>query len=156
MFWEACKAYKVSYFQATMDLMRHSLPDAAEYLAEVGYPRWARSLFPGLRYSSMTSNSAESINSITRFARYLPITMLSSCFGSFGQKSDVVFDFPHRNIISRIGHKCPDSEHLISRFGNLKLPNRILSSPESDLLSLPNWKFELPNRDSHFPNRDLA
>ncbi|KAJ9565233.1 hypothetical protein OSB04_001199 [Centaurea solstitialis] len=80
----------------------------------------------------------------------------SSCFGSFGQKSDVVFDFTHRNIISRIGHKCSDSEQLISRFGNLKLPNRILSSPESDLLPLPDWKFELPNRDSHFPNRDLA
>ena len=82
MFWEACKAYKVSDFQATMDVMRHSLPDAAAYLEEVGYARWARSLFPGLRYSSMTSNSAESINSITRFARYLPITMLVEYYRS--------------------------------------------------------------------------
>ncbi|XP_024964171.1 uncharacterized protein LOC112504462 [Cynara cardunculus var. scolymus] len=76
MFWEACKAYRLSDFEATMDLMRHSLPRAAQYLEEVGYVRWARSHFPGLRYSAMTSNSAESVNSVTRFARYLPIKML--------------------------------------------------------------------------------
>ncbi|XP_024986513.1 protein FAR1-RELATED SEQUENCE 8-like [Cynara cardunculus var. scolymus] len=30
MFWEACKAYRVSDFEATMDLMRHNLPNAAQ------------------------------------------------------------------------------------------------------------------------------
>ncbi|XP_024965994.1 uncharacterized protein LOC112506207 [Cynara cardunculus var. scolymus] len=63
IFWEACKAYRLSDFEATMDLMRHSLPRAAQYLEEVGYARWARSHFAGLRYSAMTSNSVESINS---------------------------------------------------------------------------------------------
>ncbi|XP_024961900.1 uncharacterized protein LOC112502265 [Cynara cardunculus var. scolymus] len=57
MFWEACKAYRLSDFEATMDLMWHSLPTAAQYLEEVGYARWARSHFSGLRYSAMTSNS---------------------------------------------------------------------------------------------------
>ncbi|XP_024969720.1 uncharacterized protein LOC112509081 [Cynara cardunculus var. scolymus] len=76
MFWEACKANRLSDFEATMDLMQHNLPRAAQYLEEVGYARWARSHFPGLRYNAMTSNSAESINSVTRFACYLPITML--------------------------------------------------------------------------------
>ncbi|XP_024990727.1 uncharacterized protein LOC112525014 [Cynara cardunculus var. scolymus] len=76
MFWEACKAYRLLDFEATMDLMRHILPRAAQYLEEVGYARWTRSHFPGLRYSAMTSNSAESVNSVMRFARYLPITML--------------------------------------------------------------------------------
>ncbi|XP_024962321.1 uncharacterized protein LOC112502578 [Cynara cardunculus var. scolymus] len=76
MFWEICKAYRLSNFETTMDLMRHSLPRATQYLEEVGYARWARSHFPGLGYSAMTSNSAESVNSVTRFARYLTITML--------------------------------------------------------------------------------
>ncbi|XP_024963496.1 uncharacterized protein LOC112503734 [Cynara cardunculus var. scolymus] len=55
MFWEACKAYRLSDFEATMDLMRHSLPRVAQYHEKVGYARWAQSHFPGLRYSAMTS-----------------------------------------------------------------------------------------------------
>ncbi|XP_024984100.1 uncharacterized protein LOC112520027 [Cynara cardunculus var. scolymus] len=68
MFWETCKAYRVSDFETTMYLMWHSLPNAAQYLEEVGYARWARSHFPGLSYSAMTYNSVESVNSVTWFA----------------------------------------------------------------------------------------
>ncbi|XP_024965972.1 uncharacterized protein LOC112506184 [Cynara cardunculus var. scolymus] len=45
MFWEACKVYRLSDFEATMDLMWQSLPIAAQFLEEVGYARWARSHF---------------------------------------------------------------------------------------------------------------
>ncbi|XP_024971900.1 uncharacterized protein LOC112510786 [Cynara cardunculus var. scolymus] len=70
-----------------MDLMRHSLPNAAQYLEEVGYARWARSHFSRLRYSAMTSNSVESVNSVTQFARYLPITISNDeCSDSLGAK----------------------------------------------------------------------
>ncbi|KAJ9553398.1 hypothetical protein OSB04_017443 [Centaurea solstitialis] len=132
MFWEACKAYKVSDFQATMDLMRHSLPDAAEYLAEVGYPRWARSLFPGLRYSSMTSNSAESINSITRFARYLPITMLVEYYRSTLQ--DWYFK---RGIIAG------KEQHPLTLWVQAKIEKRIRKSANWRVYGISEIEFEV-------------
>ncbi|KAJ9557069.1 hypothetical protein OSB04_011683 [Centaurea solstitialis] len=132
MFWEACKAYKVSDFQATMDVMRHSLPDAAAYLEEVGYTRWARSLFPGLRYSSMTSNSAESINSIIRFARYLPITMLVEYYRSTLQ--DWYFK---RGIIAW------KEQHPLTLWAQAKIEKRIRKSSNWRVYGISETEFEV-------------
>ena len=48
--------------------------------------RWSRAHFPGERYNIMTSNSAESINAMSRFARRLPIVGLMEYFREFQQE----------------------------------------------------------------------
>ncbi|XP_024974775.1 uncharacterized protein LOC112512876 [Cynara cardunculus var. scolymus] len=129
MLWEACKAYRLSDFEGTMDLMWYSLPRAAHYLEKFGYARWARSHFPGLRYSAMTSNSAESVNSVTRFARCVPITMLIEFFRATLQQ----WYFIHR-------HNEAQMMNAVTPWGEAKLEKRIHRStnwkvyPISDLL----------------------
>lgn len=51
-------------------------PTCATYLVELGFHHWARSHFDGNRYNIMTSNLAESWNSVLREAREFPIIPL--------------------------------------------------------------------------------
>ncbi|XP_022013727.1 uncharacterized protein LOC110913190 [Helianthus annuus] len=55
-------------------------------LTNIGFGRWARAHCPGNRYHYMTSNSAESINSLSRFSRKMPITQLIEFFRESVQK----------------------------------------------------------------------
>ncbi|KAJ9542466.1 hypothetical protein OSB04_028972 [Centaurea solstitialis] len=119
---------------ATMDLIRHSLPNAASYLEEVGYPRWARSLFPGLRYSSMTSNIAESINSITRFIHYIPNTMLVEYYRSTLQ--DWYFK---RGIIAE--------QHPLIIWAQPKIGKRIRKSANWRVYGISETEFEVHEVD---------
>lgn len=48
-------------------------PACAAYLLEIGVEHWARAHFPGKSYNIMTSNLAESWNSVLREAREYPI-----------------------------------------------------------------------------------
>ncbi|XP_044475703.1 uncharacterized protein LOC123203403 [Mangifera indica] len=59
-----------------MKSLAYMHPEAASYLCEVGFERWARAYFPGHRYNVMTTKFAESFNTLVRHARGLPITML--------------------------------------------------------------------------------
>ncbi|XP_023732222.1 uncharacterized protein LOC111880043 [Lactuca sativa] len=65
-----------------------------EYLQNINPKRWARAHFPGNRYFLMTSNSAESINSMSRFARKMPILMLIEYFRATMQQ----WSFQKRNV----------------------------------------------------------
>ncbi|GKC97027.1 transposase, MuDR, MULE transposase domain protein [Tanacetum coccineum] len=56
--------------------LRSKRPDVYEKLIEAGVERWSRAYCPRDRYNYMTSNSAESINSLTRDVRKVPITNL--------------------------------------------------------------------------------
>ncbi|XP_024966687.1 uncharacterized protein LOC112506684 [Cynara cardunculus var. scolymus] len=125
MFWEACKAYRLSDFETTMDLMRHNLLRAAQYLKEVGYARWARSHFPGLRYSAMTSNGAESVNSVTRFACYLPITMLVEFYRATLQQWYFIRRHNGAQMMNAVTHWAEAKlEKRIHRSANWKLLGR--------------------------------
>ena len=76
LFWKACKAYLESDFQNTISEIRRLRPEAYRKLEDAGFDRWSRAYCPGKRYNYMTLNSAESINSLTKFVRNVPITML--------------------------------------------------------------------------------
>ncbi|KAJ9564118.1 hypothetical protein OSB04_000084 [Centaurea solstitialis] len=85
-YWKACKAYTTYVFDRMMNILRVSIPDGARLMEEVGVERWSRVYFPGIRYNIMTSNSAESINAMSRFARRLPIIGLIEYFRAFQQE----------------------------------------------------------------------
>ncbi|KAE8672908.1 Squalene epoxidase 3 [Hibiscus syriacus] len=57
-----------------------NLKKCAQTLEDVGFERWSRVHQLGARYGFMTSNSAESINALSRHSRKLPITMLMEFF----------------------------------------------------------------------------
>jgi transposase-like protein len=79
-YWKAVKAYREVDFDKHMNRLRRVLPQCAETLDNVGFERWSRVHALGARYGFMTSNSAESINALSRHSRKLPITMLMEFF----------------------------------------------------------------------------
>ncbi|KAM6542893.1 hypothetical protein CsatB_007340 [Cannabis sativa] len=58
----------------------------AQYLEEIGFEKWVRSYFPGVRYNVMTSNWAKSFNNTTKDARGFPITAVVAFLRSKVQK----------------------------------------------------------------------
>nr|GEV32353.1 hypothetical protein [Tanacetum cinerariifolium] len=76
VFWKMCKAYTVEDFGMAINELRSKRPDLYEKLIEVGVERWSRAHFPRDRYNYMTSNLAESINSLKRDVRKVLITNL--------------------------------------------------------------------------------
>nr|GEU33235.1 transposase, MuDR, MULE transposase domain protein [Tanacetum cinerariifolium] len=61
-------------------------PKVVRKLEEAGFEKWSRAYCPRIRYNYMTSNSVESINSLTRIVRRVPITMLMKYFRDLLQR----------------------------------------------------------------------
>ncbi|XP_060974177.1 uncharacterized protein LOC133039328 [Cannabis sativa] len=66
--------YSRSEFHREFENIRAMNPAVAQYLEEIGFEKWVRSYFLGVRYSVMTSNWAESFNNTTKDARGFLIT----------------------------------------------------------------------------------
>ena len=73
-------------FELRMACLRAAVPDGAPLLDEVGPENWSNAHFPGMRYNILTSNLAESINALSRYARKLPIVTLMDYFREFQQE----------------------------------------------------------------------
>ncbi|XP_018462581.2 uncharacterized protein LOC108833668 [Raphanus sativus] len=73
---KAARAYRLNDFYVTFNKIKVMDPSCAAYLIEIGFEHWARSHFPGNRYNVMTSNLAESWNSVLCKAREFPIIQL--------------------------------------------------------------------------------
>ncbi|KAD7478401.1 hypothetical protein E3N88_01537 [Mikania micrantha] len=86
LWWATCKAYTISDFETNYNALCAMRPAIRETLTRVGFHKWARSHCPVQRFNIMTSNSAESINALSRNARKLPITKLIDFFVSLLQK----------------------------------------------------------------------
>ncbi|KAJ9536566.1 hypothetical protein OSB04_un000265 [Centaurea solstitialis] len=67
-YWKACKAYTTPVFDRMMNILQVVVPEGAQLMQEVGVERWSRAHFPAQRFNIMTSNSAESINALSRSA----------------------------------------------------------------------------------------
>ncbi|KAA0054420.1 MuDRA-like transposase [Cucumis melo var. makuwa] len=73
LFYNASRTYRESTF---VEAWRHLLAfpnGSGKYLNDVGITRWSRVHCPGRRYNMMTTNIAESMNSILKEPRDLPI-----------------------------------------------------------------------------------
>ncbi|KAK1395260.1 hypothetical protein POM88_014316 [Heracleum sosnowskyi] len=78
-FFSAANAYSVTKFQYHMKELEKVDKRVQVYLEDVGYEKWVKVYSGNNRYSNMTSNVAESLNSVTMSIRELPIcTMLES------------------------------------------------------------------------------
>ncbi|GJR29160.1 transposase, MuDR, MULE transposase domain protein [Tanacetum coccineum] len=75
-FWKECKAYTMHAFDKAISELRAYRPKALKKLEQAGIEKWSRAYCPSSHYNYMTSNSVESIKSLTRVIRRVPITML--------------------------------------------------------------------------------
>ncbi|CAN7128383.1 unnamed protein product, partial [Brassica rapa subsp. narinosa] len=73
---KAARTFRLQEFYTTFNEIKTMDPACAEYLLDIGLEHWARSHFPGKRYNIMTSNLAESWNSVLREAREFPVIPL--------------------------------------------------------------------------------
>ncbi|TYK18905.1 MuDRA-like transposase [Cucumis melo var. makuwa] len=73
LFYNASRTYRESTFLEAWRHL-HTFPNGSgKYLNDVGIARWSRVHCPGRRYNWMTTNIAESMNSILKEPRDLPI-----------------------------------------------------------------------------------
>ncbi|CAN7105826.1 unnamed protein product [Brassica rapa subsp. narinosa] len=73
---KAAMAFQLSEFYTTFNEIKNINPTCAEYLLDIGLEHWARAHCSGNRYNLMTSNVAETWNSVLRNAREYPILHL--------------------------------------------------------------------------------
>lgn len=73
---KAARAFKRSEFYTIFNEIKMINASCAEYLIGIGFEHWARAYFTGNRYNIMTSNVAETWNSVLREAREYPIMAL--------------------------------------------------------------------------------
>ncbi|PWA66272.1 transposase, MuDR, MULE transposase domain protein [Artemisia annua] len=86
LYWNTCKAYTPDTLETSIAQIRAIKPDAYQKLEEAGFDKWSRVYCPANRYNYLTSNSAESINNLTRHVRRVPITMLIESYRELLQK----------------------------------------------------------------------
>ncbi|XP_050217675.1 uncharacterized protein LOC126668527 [Mercurialis annua] len=85
-FFGAAKAYNIEQFEKHMKELDKVDPKIREYLKEVGLEKWTTIKSRNSRYSTMTSNFAESLNATNIAARELPITIMLEFLRSLVQK----------------------------------------------------------------------
>ncbi|XP_022849770.1 uncharacterized protein LOC111371829 [Olea europaea var. sylvestris] len=76
LFKRAARTYRTEEFERLMGQFRRTSARAYGYLERAGFPFWSRALFVGQWYNILTNNNAESLNSMLRHARSLPIMCL--------------------------------------------------------------------------------
>ncbi|XP_022851409.1 uncharacterized protein LOC111373155 [Olea europaea var. sylvestris] len=69
-------AYTLEEFEYNMHRLHTMNDNITGYLAEVGPEKWSRIHMPVNRFSTMTSNIVESVNTVTKAAKNYPIVLL--------------------------------------------------------------------------------
>ncbi|KAG5631473.1 hypothetical protein H5410_003190 [Solanum commersonii] len=75
-FYKEAKAYDRCEFNDHFNQIRDLVPKAAKTLERIGFHTWSRAFCPRNRYNIMTSNIAESVNSMFDVEREFPICAL--------------------------------------------------------------------------------
>ena len=86
MFELTSRVYRMYDFDHQMEELDKINSDAYDYLIDTDIHKWACAHSPVRRYHMMTTNIAESMNSLLRFARKLPICTLVDFLRSQMQK----------------------------------------------------------------------
>ncbi|GMN45107.1 hypothetical protein TIFTF001_014281 [Ficus carica] len=72
----ALMSYLLSEHHHHMESIRSRNPDMHRYLVQADSTKWSRAYFNGRMYAIMTTNIAESLNSVDRKARLIPVGFL--------------------------------------------------------------------------------
>nr|GEW14966.1 hypothetical protein [Tanacetum cinerariifolium] len=102
---------------AKMDGNNQIIPIATD-VAQSGFSKWSRALCPTTRHNYMTSNSVESVNTLTKDVQKLPITTLMEWFRDLLQKWYYEHQAKHQD--------AQDNE--LTEWGTVKVKRRMLKS----------------------------
>ena len=76
MFKKAAESYTIQEFNSHLAQIEATCPKLLEYLVSAGFDKWARAHSRCDRYNMMTSNNAESLNSVFKGKKNYPIVAL--------------------------------------------------------------------------------
>lgn len=99
---KAACAFGLPEFYTLFNKIKLMNTSCAEYLIGIGFEHWARAHFSGNRYNIMTSNVAESWNSVLREAREYPILPL--------------VEFIRSKLMNLFSERRGESSNQINRF----------------------------------------
>ncbi|CAL9018699.1 unnamed protein product [Prunus brigantina] len=126
-FEQAAKSYSIAEFDCHFRKIKRK-EHVAQYLEEAGLHKWSRAHMDGRRYNVMTTNIAESINSVLRFTRTLPVVHL---IGEI--MNPLVKWFTERRELTL---NCTTT--LCPNFGEKKLRNRLEDAARMNVVKVNN------------------
>ncbi|XP_020412042.1 uncharacterized protein LOC109947064 [Prunus persica] len=135
-FEQAAKSYSIAEFDCHFHNIKRK-EHVAQYLEEAGLHKWSRAHMDGRRYNVMTTNIAESINSVLRFARMLPVVHL------IGEIVNLLVKwFTERRELAL---NCTTT--LCPNFGEKKLRNRLEDATRMNVVKLNHAQFNVLDGD---------
>ncbi|XP_020415464.1 uncharacterized protein LOC109947988 [Prunus persica] len=135
-FEQAAKSYSIAEFDCHFRNIKRK-EHVAQCLEEAGLHKWSRAHMDGRRYNVMTINIAESINSVLRFARMLPVVHL------IGEIVNLLVKwFTERRELAL---NCTTT--LCPNFGEKKLRNRLEDAARMNVVKLNNAQFNVLDGD---------
>nr|GEV96830.1 hypothetical protein [Tanacetum cinerariifolium] len=132
LFWKACKSYRISDFEERFSTLCDWLPSIANKLDMIGLGKWERVHFPGMHYKYMTSNSAKSVNALSRHSKKLPICIMIDWFIKSLQK----WYFEHRQT-------ADEHKHELTPWAEAKLAQRIAKSATRTVRPAANYLYNV-------------
>ncbi|KAG5630979.1 hypothetical protein H5410_002696 [Solanum commersonii] len=126
------KAYDRCEFNEHFNQIRDLVPKAAETLERIGFHTWSRAFCLGNRYNIMTSNIAESVNSMFDIEREFPIVSL---FDEINRRFSLLFHQRRMELVNSANRFVPSIEKDISKYVNAG--NKLLSH------QIANYKFSI-------------
>lgn len=109
-FYDAAKAYHRNKFNDHFQQIKDLDMSLTEYLEDVDFHRWSRAHFPGNRYDVMTTNIAESVNSMFLEEKELPIIAL---FNSINRRLAQKFHEKSMELVNTTIICVPSAERKI-------------------------------------------
>ncbi|XP_034203776.1 uncharacterized protein LOC117618293 [Prunus dulcis] len=135
-FEKAAKSYSIAEFDGHFRKIKRK-EHVAQYLEEAGLHKWSRAHMDGCRYNVMTTNIAESINSVLRFARMPPVVHL------IGEIVNLLVKwFTERRELAL---NCTTT--LCPNFGEKKLRNRLEDAARMNVVKVNNAQYNVLDGD---------
>ncbi|CAL2256007.1 unnamed protein product [Prunus armeniaca] len=131
-FEQAAKSYSIAEFDCHFRKIKRK-EHVAQYLEEAGLHKWSRAHMDGRRYNVMTTNIAESINSVLRFARTLPVVHL------IGEIMNLLVKWFTK--CRELALKCTTT--LCPNFGEKKLRNMLEDAARMNVVKVNNAQFNV-------------
>ncbi|XP_020423873.1 uncharacterized protein LOC109950210 [Prunus persica] len=135
-FEQAAKSYSIAEFDCHFRKIKRK-EHVAQYLEQAELHKWSRAHMDGRRYNVMTTNIAELINSVLRFARMLPVVhligeIINLLMKWFTERRELALNYTTT--------LCPN-------FGEKKLRNRLDDTARMNVVKLNNVKFNVLDSD---------
>ncbi|XP_020415435.1 uncharacterized protein LOC109947963 [Prunus persica] len=135
-FEKAAKSYSIAEFDCHFRKIKRK-EHVAQYLEDAGLHKWSRAHMDGRRYNVMTTNIAESINSVLRFTRMLPVVHL------IGEIVNLLVKwFTERRELAL---NCTTT--LCPNFGEKKLRNRLEDVARMNVVKVNNAQYNVLDGD---------